>query len=77
MFNYMIRTDGISLSVLFIRIDKEGNIAKKKLNNKISTDTKYIEDIQWTDKLKKNELYVLIQIYQILYIVVRKIKMEI
>ena len=56
MFNYMIRTDGISLSVLFIRIDKEGNIAKKKLNNKISTDTKYIEDVQWTDKLKKKRI---------------------
>jgi hypothetical protein len=56
MFNYMIRTDGISLSVLFIRVDKGGNIAKKKLNNKISTDTKYIEDIQWTDKLKKKRV---------------------
>lgn len=56
IFNYMIRTDGVSLSVLFIRIDKEGNIAKKKLNNKISTDTKYIEDIQWTEKLKKKRV---------------------
>jgi len=56
MFNYMIRTDGISLSVLFIRVDKGENIAKKKLNNKISTDTKYIEDIQWTEQLKKKRV---------------------
>ena len=52
----MIRTDGVSLSVLFIRIDKEGNIAKKKLNKKITADTKYIENVKWTEELKKKRV---------------------
>jgi len=56
IFNYMIRTDGVSLSVLFIRIDKEGNIAKKKLNKKITADTKYIENVKWTEELKKKRV---------------------
>ena len=41
MFNYMIRTDGISISVLFIRIDKEGcelSIDNSKRNNLFLTN---------------------------------------
>jgi len=49
-FNYMIKTDGVSVSILFA-----------KLNNQIKTLKKneyidYIENVKWTDELKKKKI---------------------
>ncbi len=58
-FSYMIRTDGISCCILFIRTDKDGNPLKKTIINKkmceeINTD--YIEQTEITDELKKKKV---------------------
>jgi len=58
-FNYMIRTDGISCCILFIRLDKNGNPLKKTIKNKkmceeINTD--YIEQTEITDELKQKKI---------------------
>ena len=46
MFNYMIRTDGISCSILFIRIDKDGKPLTKKFSGcTMDSNTDYIENI--------------------------------
>jgi hypothetical protein len=43
-FNHMIKTDGISVSILFVRVDANGiPLKSSKLCNKID-NTKYIED---------------------------------
>ena len=52
----MIRTDGVSCCVLFIRTDDNGKPLKKTIHNKkcceeINTD--YIENIELTDELRK------------------------
>jgi len=58
-FNYMIRTDGISCCILFVRLDKDGKILKKTIKNKkmceeINTD--YIEQTEITDELKNKKI---------------------
>jgi hypothetical protein len=58
-FNYMIRTDGISCCILFVRLDKDGKPLKKTIKNKkmceeINTD--YIEQTEITDELKKKKI---------------------
>ena len=58
-FNYIIRTDGISCCILFVRLDKDGNTLKKTIKNKkmceeINTD--YIEQTEITDELKKKKV---------------------
>ena len=53
----MIKTDGISCSILFIRLDKDNKPLKKynKNNNEINLD--YIENIKITEEIKnKKEL---------------------
>ena len=59
MFNYMIRTDGISCCILFIRVDKNGKPLSKTYQNKKCCQTdnmKYIEDIEITSELKKKRI---------------------
>jgi len=59
MFNYMIRTDGISCCILFIRVDKNGKLLSKTYQNKKCCQTdnmKYIEDIEITSELKKKRI---------------------
>jgi hypothetical protein len=43
-FNHMIKTDGISISILFVRVDANGNpLNNSKLCNGSNNTTKYIE----------------------------------
>lgn len=56
-FNYMIKTDGISASILFIRLNNDGTPMKKTDKNcKVSNDTKYIEKIEITDDIKNKRI---------------------
>ena len=54
-FDYKIRTDGISCSILFVRVDKNGNPLSKTLRNKkccMEENIDYIEKIEITEELK-------------------------
>jgi hypothetical protein len=58
-FSYMIRTDGISCCILFIRLDKDGKPLKKTIKNKkmceeINTD--YIEQMEITNELRQKKV---------------------
>ena len=58
-FNYMIRTDGVSCCILFIRTDKSGiplKKTRKNKNNKQEEYTKYIEKITITDEIKNKKV---------------------
>lgn len=57
-FNFMIKTDGISVSILFIRVDENGVLIKKPKTRKIKdyNDCEYIEDINFTDELKNKKI---------------------
>jgi hypothetical protein len=58
-FNHMIRTDGVSCSILFIRTDKNGTPLKKthaNKNNKQEENTKHIENITITDEIKNKKV---------------------
>jgi hypothetical protein len=58
-FNYMIRTDGVSCCILFIRTDKSGVPLKKTQKNKSNKqedDTKYIEKVTITEEMKKKKV---------------------
>jgi len=56
-FNYMIRTDGISVSILFIRTDNQGMSLKYyNPNNKPIDNTKYIEKEFITDELRSKKI---------------------
>ena len=56
-FNYMIRTDGISVSILFIRTDNQGMPLKYyNPNNKPIDNTKYIEKEIITDELRSKKI---------------------
>ena len=58
-FNYMIRTDGISSCILFIRVDNNNKPLTKKFKHcseEINTD--YIEKTNITDQLKKMKVVV-------------------
>ena len=58
-FNYMIKSDGISVSVLFIRIGLDGKPLKKcNKNNKEEENMDYIEKVEFTDKMKKKKIVV-------------------
>jgi hypothetical protein len=54
-FNYMIKTDGISISILFIRLDDKGNPVKKQKGKKYKEllDCEYIEKAELTEEQKK------------------------
>jgi hypothetical protein len=57
-FHNMIRTDGISISILFVRNDINGKPLKKcpKNMNKEEENLKYIEKVVWTDDMKKKKI---------------------
>ena len=56
-FNYMIRTDGISVGILFIRKDNQGMPLKYyNPNNKPTENTKYIEKEIITDELRSKKI---------------------
>ena len=56
-FNYMIRTDGISVGILFIRTDNQGMPLKYyNPNNKPTENTKYIEKEIITDELRSKKI---------------------
>ena len=56
-FNYMIRTDGISVGILFIRLGSNG-LPLKHYNpiNKLEENTKYIEKEIITDELRSKKI---------------------
>jgi hypothetical protein len=58
-FNYMIRTDGVSCCILFIRTDKSEiplKKTRKNKNNKQEDNTKYIEKITITEEIKSKKV---------------------
>ncbi len=66
-FNYMIKTDGVACSILFVKIDSDNNPIKiskgqmKQLEGlKESNDKNYIENQDNIDKLLHNKNYVCI-----------------
>jgi hypothetical protein len=59
IFNYMIRTDGISCSILFIRVDENCIPLKKTIKNKKSCtelNLDYIENIELTEELRNKRI---------------------
>ena len=59
IFNYMIRTDGISCSILFIRVDENCIPLKKTIKNKKSSEEinlDYIENIELTEELRNKKI---------------------
>jgi len=57
VFNYMIRTDGISVSILFIRLGNNGlPLTYNNPNNKQEENTKYIEKEIITDELRSKKI---------------------
>jgi hypothetical protein len=55
-FSHMIRTDGVSCCVLFVRVDANGKPLKKTRKNKTCSEEEnidYIEKIEITDELRK------------------------
>jgi len=56
--NYMIKTDGISVSILFVRVDNKGNPVKKQKGKmyKEQLDCEYIEKAELTDELRKMKI---------------------
>ncbi len=59
-FNFMIRTDAISISILFIRNDINGKPLKKCPKNitKYEDNMNYIENIEWNEINKNKKLIV-------------------
>ena len=56
-FHFMIRTDGISACVLFIRLDSNGKpMSKRKKRNKEDETIQYIEKVEWTDELRNKKI---------------------
>jgi hypothetical protein len=57
-FNYMIKTDGVSVSILFVRVDDKGNPVKKQKGKKYKEqlDCEYIEKAELTEELKKMKI---------------------
>ena len=58
-FNYMIKTDGISCNVVFIRLDNNNEPSKKTIKNKnccYEINTDYIENVVITEKMKTKKI---------------------
>lgn len=56
-FNFMIKTDAISVSALFIRLNENGQPMTKKNKQCRSEDsTKYIENVEFTEEMKKKKI---------------------
>jgi len=54
----MIKTDGVSVSILFVRVDDKGNPVKKQKGKKYKEqlDCKYIEKAELTEEQKKMKI---------------------
>ena len=54
-FNHMIKTDGVSVSILFVRVDDKGILIKKQKSKKYKEqiDCEYIEKAELTEIQKK------------------------
>jgi hypothetical protein len=58
-FNYMIKSDGVSVSILFIRTGLDGKPLKKsKKNNREDENMDYIEKVEFTDEMKNKKVVV-------------------
>jgi len=59
-FHYMIRTDGISISILFIRNGIDGKPLKKCPKNitKEEENLQYIEKVKWTEEMLNKKIVV-------------------
>ena len=56
-FNYMIKTDGISVSILFVRLDEnEKPIKYNPYQTPSNENIKYIEDVKITDEIKSKKV---------------------
>ena len=56
-FHFMIRTDGVSLCILFIRLDKNNKPLKKSnKNNTEEINTDYIEKVEITNDIKNKKV---------------------
>ena len=56
-FNYMIKTDAISVSILFIRLNENGKpMTKKNKKCRSGDNTEYIENIEFTEEMKKKKI---------------------
>jgi hypothetical protein len=56
-FNFMIRSDGISISILFIRLGEDNKPLKKSnRNNRKTENIEYIEKVEFTDDMKKKKI---------------------
>jgi len=57
-FNYMIKTDGVSVSILFGKLDENGNKMEYKIesenDNTSDENISYIEKIEITEEIKNN-----------------------
>ena len=59
IFNYMIKTDGVSCSILFIKVDENCIPLKKTFKNKKSTEElnlDYIENTEITNEIKNKRI---------------------
>ena len=58
-FTYMIKSDGVSVSILFIRIGLDSKPLKKcNKNNREEENMDYIEKVEFTDEMKKKKVVV-------------------
>lgn len=55
-FHYMIKTDGVSIGINFIRLKDGIPLKFSNKNNKPNEDTKYIEKIEITNKIKSKKI---------------------
>ena len=54
-FHHMIRSDGVSASIIFIRNGLDGKPLKKKRTNEDDM-TGYIENVEWTQEMKNKKI---------------------
>ena len=60
-FNYMIKTDGIASSILFVRLGQNGKpvkMSRKFTDNEVNISVPYIEEIKITNSIKKKKIVV-------------------
>lgn len=55
-FNYMIKTDAISVSILFIRLNEQGKPIKKTNKHIGIENTTYIEDVKFNNEMKEKKI---------------------
>lgn len=56
-FNYMIKTDAVSVSILFIRLKEDGKpMTRPNKQCRGEDDTEYIEKVQFTEEMKKKKV---------------------